>query len=657
MSRLKISADTGPIKKSILDLNKELKNMGRTKVSVFSEQDRRFIKGELNKELSAMKAKLTENKREIGSLIKEQKKLEKGSKEELEHRKKIISAYRTQSRLAREIDRVQSSRSSMGGIGGMGGSSGGLGGLMGLLGKGMKFLGGAALGIAGMGIARGFQASNQYVGGSRNRVRLRGLGVEGDNFGSPEQLARAGLSEQDLIDRRIQATAQLGKAGGGQQTIMQQAMFERAFGLEGGAMTNVATSLRAQMGGRGADDAQMKLQASILASGMEEAIGPYLEAATDLLADINKNGMSNTDEMIRLFGQLSADNQRTPEQIAQAFQGINAAVTGATGEANAFFQTAFARGGIGGGTIGATRLAMQSGGIMGLSREELASRGYNEELLNQMGGAGFFGGAGQRTDAILDQFKQSAGLGKGQSINDVKDLNTMVGLSQMANSVLGTTGMQGFDALKLMEKVQTKEKTKEQFDEELKKMTEKKSPTVERLEKINNTLAGQTTIMTDINTNLLENLGKTAVKARNTAVQADNMIIEGTGNVAGAIDSTGALDASTSAMGTARKKLTGGGFGEDIYNWWHGSEEEQNQAAFKKAEEDFKKRKGNLPYKKMQEDASQTEKTSTEDSMARAVERGMTRAMAAQKTQNVNNNKVNVQIRNSDGRVRESTHK
>ena len=645
MSKLRVSADTSDVKKSLLDLSKDIKGLGDTKVSVFSEQDRKFIKGELNRELSLMKVKLKENKIEISKLVKEQLKMTKGSKKELDHRKKILSAYRTQTRLAKQMDQVGRQRGSMGGIGGVGGGTGGSGGAMGMLGKGLKFLGGAALAIGAMGIMRGIQGTRQYTRGARSRVKLAGLGVGTTNFGTPEELANAGLSEQDFVSRQARAVGRLGRAGGSRESVLGQAKFERSFGLEEGAMMNVSGALRGQFGGKGADQAQQKLQATILAAGIEDALGPYLEAATDLLSDINETGLTNTDEMTRLFAQMVKDGQRTPEQIASAFQGINKAVRGATGEANAFFQTAFAREGIGGGTIGATRLAMSSGGIFGLNEQELRDRGYNPELIKNMKEAGFMKGAGKRTGAIIKQFRKSAGLGEGDNISDITDLNTMTGLSQLANATLGTTGLQGFDALKMMEKVQSKQMTSKEFETRLQEMKDKKNPQIERLNKINNTLAGQTDILRTINTNLLENLGKLGVKVANIAVEAGNIITEGTTGVAGVVDDTGVLDAGLTGMKKLRKATTGGGIRDSIVDWFSDT-----------PEEDIKKNQGNLPSKKQQKENIEASEKDNE-AMAKAVEKGMTRAMTAQQRQTIqNNNKINVKV-NAGGRVTEKTHK
>lgn len=653
---LKISANTSEAKKSLLDLGREVKSLGKSKVSVFSETDRKFIKNELNRELGLMKTKLSENKNEISKLIREQTKLERGTKAELDARKKIIEAFKTQSRLAQQMERTQRQSKDLGGFGGMGGSSGGSGGVMGMLGKLGSLIGGASLAIGGLALVRGYQASQQFAGGAKNRVRLRGLGMESMNVGSPEELARAGLTEQEFIKRQTQAVSRLGRAGGSRESIMQQAKFERSFGLEGGTFTNIAGSLRGGFGGKGAEQTQMKLQASILASGIEDAIGPYLDSVTDLLSDINKNGVTNTDEIINVMSQFVKDGNRTPEQIANAFKTLDTAVRSSTGEANAFLQSAFARGGIGGGAVGATRLALSSGGMFGLNADELQKRGYNPELLKNMQGAGFMSGVGDRSSAITQQFKTVGGMRRGQKFSDVKDVNQMTGLSMMANSVLGTQGEQGFDALLMLEKVQNKQMSQKQFEAKVQEMRDKKDPQVDRLNKINASLEGQTEILRNINTNLMESLGKTAVKAGNIAVEADNMLVEGTKTGAEAINSTGALDAGMKGMQSTRKGLTGGGIGSWLYEKIYGTPEEENARILKDTETKFGK-KGNMPSDQTASEQAASQDQGT-DSMAKAVETGMTRAMQAQQKQVIqNNNKVNIRIQNSDGQIKDKTHK
>src|SRR5690349_14154292 len=117
---LKISADTSEVKKSLLDLGKDLKNLGSSKVSIFTEGDRKFLKTELKQELNSMKAKLVEGRQEISKLVKEQSAMEKGTKAELDQRKKIIEAYQKQAQLGQQLIKLQDQQKGLGG-GGMGG--------------------------------------------------------------------------------------------------------------------------------------------------------------------------------------------------------------------------------------------------------------------------------------------------------------------------------------------------------------------------------------------------------------------------------------------------------------------------------------------------------------------------------------------------------
>jgi hypothetical protein len=240
-----------------------------------------------------------------------------------------------------------------------------------------------------------------------------------------------------------------------------------------------------------------------------------------------------------------------------------------------------------------------------------------------MQGAGFMSGVGNRSGALLDQFKKSGGIGG--KVSDITDVNKMTGLATMANSTLGTEGMGGFDALMMMEKVQNKQMSQKQFDEKLKEMQENKDPSLKRLSDINSTLEGQTTVLNNINTNLMENLGKTAVKAKNVATTADNALIKGTSNVAETVDATGIGDASMSAASSLKKNLVDGGLGEKAYDFLHPA---PAQNAF--------------PI----------------DPMADAIQKGMARAMKEQAGKPIDRSKpININIRNLDGSVTNKTHK
>jgi hypothetical protein len=565
-SQLKISADTSSVKKSILDIGKSMKDLKGSKIQVFSAEDKKFIKSEMKREIASMKVKLKENKDEISKLVAEQKNLTKGSEKELEVRTKILDGYKTQAKLAKQMSSMQKSSKSGGGIDQSGG------GMMGsLMGFARLLPGLAAAATIGYGLMKGSQANDQYRAGVGNRTRLSGLGVDDQNFGSAGELSRVGLTEQDMIQRRIDATSVLGRQGTNNDTEMKKAGFEKAFGLEGGTMTGIAAQFRGSMGGQGATDAQMKLQASVFAAGIEDAIGPYLESATQLLSEINKTGTVQTEEITGLFAQLTKDGDRTPELIAKTFSNINDAVKGATGEQSAFLQTAFGRAGIGGGTLGGTKFAMASGGIMGQDRASLEKRGYNKDLLDNMEKSGMFAGAGQRIGAISDMMRSSGGLKPGENFSDIKDTDRMVGMGNLANNVFGTKGDQGFDALMMLEKVQKKQMSQKQFNEKLKEMQEGKDPTVSRLDKINGTLAGQTDVLEKINTNLMEALGKEAVKPTNQLKRMDNEGIIGVTNVTGAINDSGATQLAGDAGTGLGKAMNSGGMGGKLYDMLNGS--------------------------------------------------------------------------------------
>lgn len=509
MAQIKISADTSPVKKSLIELSRELNNLSKSgsKVSLISESDKKFFKGELTRELGNIKKRLQENKGEITKLVGEAKKLVKGSQDELRVRKQINDAYRTQARLSRELSTLEAARN---GLGGGGGS------MLGKLGSKLGRIGpwGLAAGAVAAGgywaLSKAAQGRASYTASTSSRDRLSGLGGTSGyapSMGSPQDLAAAGLSTQDMIDRRVRAISILGRGAGSTSNMLQQARFERAYGLEEGALSNVATSLRANFGGAGANEVQMKLQASIIASGLEDALGPYLDAATTLLARINENGMTSTSQMIAALGSLTATSGRSVEQLSKTFGDINSGITGASGESNAFIQAAFARAGIGGGTIGGTRLAIQAGGLFGMDESVMAGR-YNPTLMKNLKSAGFFGNMRQRSGALLDQFKLSGGLSTSQSIAGITGLNQYVGLNSLANSVFGTQGAGGFEALQLLEKAEKIGMSSKDFQKELENIKAGNDPTTKRLDTVNQTLSGQLTVLNQINASLTMALGE-----------------------------------------------------------------------------------------------------------------------------------------------------
>ena len=636
-NNLKIGADTSEAKKQILDLNKSISNVSKSKIQIFSDDEKKFMKTELNKELTAMKDNLTRNKRLITELVREQDKMVEGSKEERQQRDKIVRAYQVQAKLAKQIRDTEKASKDLGPTS-MGEKATGM---MGKLGKFGKGLGAAALAATAIGIPLGISSTQQFQQGVGTRNRLSGLGVNEQAQFGPETIAGAGMNTQEFNERRMNAVSRLGRAGGSQQSILQQAQFERAYGLESGSMLNTATALRGQFGGQQADQAQAELQASIMASGMEDAIAPYLETMTTLLGQLNENGMTNTTELISAIGEITAQGKRTPEQLARTFTNVNESIKGSTGEANAFLQMAFARGGIGGNTIGGTRFAMETGGILGLDQSEFQKLGFdNPALMNQLESEGQFSGLQDRASAVLQQFKDSAGMNADQGIGDITDPSQLQALQNMSNKIFGTRGTGGLEAISALSQVETGEMSKEDFNKKLQQIQEGKNPQAERLEKINSSVAGQSEVLRNIEFNLKEVIGRDTTAIANSVQEIKNAMIRAQGEVVqgGAGGISGFMDKVAGGF----SYLSKGGLGGDIYDKFFDRDVTADRSTMAPA-------------------ASRGANFVPDDhlrKMTDAVSQGVQTGMSKKAAQNITTkNSVNVKVNMPNGKVLNRTHK
>ena len=537
---IKISADTSEFKKSLLDLGKELKSVQKSKIALFSEADKNFIKRDFSSAIKGIKNQIIENRNEVSKLLQEHKKLQTGTQEELSLRNKILDSYKEQARLGQQINTLQNNSKDLGGGVGIGGLAKGiLGGIA-----------GAAAIAGGYALVRGKQAADQFQAGAGNRVRLRGLGQESLNVGGAGELASLGMTEQEFIERQTGVTSALGRRGGSRKSILGQAGFERAYGLSDGTLGGVASSF-GQTFGKEADQTQLKLQASIIASGIEDAIGPYLEITAGLLNSINKNGMTNVDQLIRAMSSLTANSGYTPGQLSNTFNSLNSGIKNSSGEANAFFQTAFGRAGIGGGLVGGARFAIQSGGLFGLNSQDLLNKGYNPQLVGNFGKMGITSGLRERGGAILDEIKARADLG-GRKIRDISDPMEAIAIGNLGNSFFGTSGEQGFDAIKLLEKAVEGGLSQKGFDRQLKALKESNDPILTRLSSINSSLEGVTDILKKTQENTMERLGKSTIKALNMMVAAETVVISKVASGAESLNSKIGDDANslTKALST-----------------------------------------------------------------------------------------------------------
>ena len=98
MAKIKIQADTKEVTKSVMDLAKQVKAISKqtSPITLIGKKEQAFIKKDLNQELSKMKKELKSNRSEFTKLVKEGKKLAKGSQDELENRKKITKVLKEQ---------------------------------------------------------------------------------------------------------------------------------------------------------------------------------------------------------------------------------------------------------------------------------------------------------------------------------------------------------------------------------------------------------------------------------------------------------------------------------------------------------------------------------------------------------------------------------
>lgn len=542
---IKINADASDIKRSLMDVSRAAKDLGKSKISFLDKNERDFLSGQAQKVMEDVRKSIQGSTEEIKRLQSEQSKVLKGSEKELELQRKISKEIRKKANLEREMSRLSQARSqlsvpgfggkALGGLGKVLGSfpgraAGSLGGILTGLGAGTLGLGAAGLGVlggvGGLGLARGIAGSAQYSGGIDSRIGLLGMGV-GTGLTQQNRAANAGLSAQAFRERRIRDINAFGRSGATEEDVLRRAEFERSGGIEAGALTNIGAQLRQTMGGQGAQEAVAKLQASILASGIEDALGPYLETATQLLSNINENGTLNSTEILGVLSELSKNGADAPEQIAKSFKSLQDSFRGSSGEANAFFQTALGAAGLGGGTIfGAQNIIKrglfqnQAENIQGLGAGEL--RSSRLDLLKR---SGMLGGPTfrQTGGAVLNRLLQEVGQKPGTPLDKLSgdQFNT---LKSFAAGTLGM-GTGSEDTAQILFRLEDAIKANDpekiaKFQKEMEKA--QMSPELKNLDAIKSSSAGQLAAIKDLNKSISEQVGGKLVDvniAIKTAVQ------------------------------------------------------------------------------------------------------------------------------------------
>ena len=502
MADIKINADVSSVKKSLQEITQSARALGKSPIDLLSPTTVKMLQGEANNQLGELQTKAKNLRNEIEAQARAVEKATRGTQKYASAMQKLVSLSKEAAGLQGQIGGVQSASASLGQGSRSGG--GGFGGLarkgLGLAGGGLLAAGGAALAYGGGRVLAGHQKYQQGIG---QRIQLRGLGQD-PAIQDSQRAAAAGLDQGELRGRRIQDVRALGSAAGGEGGTLKRAEYERSFGLEGGTLSGLAGQTRGAVGGKAAAADIQKTLESAVSAGLQDAdIGNYLETAVGLLQNIDSSGIKDRASMLQALSDVTRATKDSPEQIARGLGNIDSAISGSSGEANAFFQQAFAQ--QGGGTIGGAQFAVE-GGLAGQDLNRVA--GLSEAQRKQLGGlAG--GGSSKRANSILKQFK-AQGIDVERLRSGKASQSEQIVAGRFAKQLFGTkTSAEGLGQLGLLsevakggpggkaaqKKLKDAQKTlEEKSNDNLKKIAGSQEGVIQRLDKlidINNEKIGE----------------------------------------------------------------------------------------------------------------------------------------------------------------------
>ncbi len=403
-AKMKIGGDASNLKKEIMSLGREIESLGtKRKVQIFDKETQKFIEDGAKIAISSMQReleKLNTTNAKISNEMKTQKmsqdQIAQKTLEHLRNKSKILSLEKDIAKVGKQsVSLLQSPKaldaliqgakkggggilSKIPGVGRVAGglkSAGGIGAL-GLVGGGLAA---AAIGAGAFAIGRGVQGFNQFAGGIKERVALTGRGLGGRQAtGVFEPAQRLGMSLADLRRAQLQAVDVFGRKGATQEEVTKRARTARGLGISVEQLQTAGQGLRRQLGVGGAQKTFAKLQATLMATELSGAVGPWLETTANMLTDINENGIGLDDAALHAMQQLSQIEGMSPERVMKVMSGLDESMKSATGEKAAFFMSALAGQGIGGGTLGGTQVAMQMG-LFGGDISKVRERGLLSE--------------------------------------------------------------------------------------------------------------------------------------------------------------------------------------------------------------------------------------------------------------------------------------
>lgn len=436
--KIKGVADFSAIAKEVQGLQNTIANaFGKDGIKVLDDKSVSLLKKEVGGAIEKVKqqlGKLKKEAKELDEILKSTSGNEKGqeevNKKRLENIRKTVIAEKELKNLQRSSETVEAGKviplNKRGSFGGMAGGQiangikGAAGELPGIAGPAMSVAGnvasageaaaGAGLGIgaiAGVGLlaaAAGAAAVSvsRMVAGFETFIaelpklnKMWGMGVTPANWGTINKAGKLGYDVTDVLATQIGANKAFGKGNrpqADQNRTLNILSAARATGLESGEITSAGNQLRQAGGAEMAQKQIGMILEKAVTSGMDKTqTSAYLSSAVTLLSDINQSGLGNVTDVLDAFTNVVAKNRMSPEQAAKTFAGINSAISGSSGEANAYFQSAAVSSGLGGGSILGTQFAVRQG-LLGTNTRALEkeTKGTNAgkegvALINQLG--------------------------------------------------------------------------------------------------------------------------------------------------------------------------------------------------------------------------------------------------------------------------------
>ena len=491
MADIKINADISGVKKSLQEITQSAKALGKSPIDLLSPTTVKMLQGEANAQLGELQNKAKALRNEMEAQARAVDKAARGTKKYADEMAKLVNLSKQVSMNQSQQGQMKGIAGSMGGGGGgMMGRMGGKAGMMGMVGGGLVAAGGAALAY---GASRVMGGVNKYKGSVGERIQMRGMGMD-PSMRQSERAAGVGMDQGQLRQARMGGVRAFGAAGGGEGATLKRAEYERSFGLDQGKLSELGGSMRAPIGGKAAAEDIQKTLESAVSAGLEDAdIAQYLETAVGLLESIDSSGIKDRGAMLQALSDVSRMTGEAPEKIAKGLGGIDAAIGGSSGEANAFFQQAFAK--QGGGTIGGAQFATE-GGLTGMDLSRVA--GLSDAQRGQLGGiAG--GGASKRAGSILKQFK-AQGIDVERLRSGKASTEEQIVAGRFAKQLFGTkTAAEGLGQLGLLSDVakggpggkaaskklvEAQKTLEEKSNDSLKKIAGTQEGVIQRLDKI-----------------------------------------------------------------------------------------------------------------------------------------------------------------------------